>query len=138
MFRFHKAIIIIFVLFVSMPALAARLQPVDNRDNVAITTGSGKVLTVEQVKQGLKMAGSQRGWMFADDGPGKMTGTNNVRGKHLVKITIAYTKDSYSLKFLSAENMKMKVIDGVVYIHSNYNNWIQFLVSDIYNEFVRM
>ena len=99
---------------------------------------SGKpILNVEQasvnydlpeskVKQAIMEAGSNRGWLMSVQDNGVIRAELNLRS-HQAIVHIPYTKNSYSIQYVSSINLNEK--NGK--IHKNYNNWIMNLNQDI-------
>ncbi|HYC37063.1 MAG TPA: hypothetical protein VEC19_11605 [Usitatibacter sp.] len=65
----------------TLPAHAAcfRCGPIQNVTEVPVPSPGGKALSNEDVKKAIMRAGGTLGWKIDDAGPGKMTGTLNVR-----------------------------------------------------------
>ena len=53
--------------------------------DVAAATGSGTPASAEQIKRAFMASGAQRGWVFTDNGVGKMTGKLVVRTHTLIR-----------------------------------------------------
>ena len=116
------------LLAATLPAHSAcmRCAPIQNVTDAAVTTGSGKPISAEEVRKSIVRAGVTLGWKMSADAPGKITGTLNVR-KHTAVVEIPYSAKSYSIIYKSSENLD--AADGQ--IHNNYNGWIKNLAKGI-------
>lgn len=113
---------------------AAQRQPVPiiNYENVAISSATGKPLTVSQVKQAIQSAAAAKQWQLVEQGPGRMMATLHVRGKHTVVTEISYSPDQFSVVYKDSTNMKYSPgPDGKGAIHPFYNRWTQDLKEAI-------
>jgi hypothetical protein len=118
--------------FASAHAVAQRHPvPIINYENVQITTAAGQ-LTTEQVKQAILTAAGSKQWVVTEQGPGRMTATLHVRGKHTVVTEIIHSNDKFSLLYKDSTNMKYGPgPDGKGVIHPFYNRWVQDLKEAI-------
>jgi hypothetical protein len=114
----------VIVLMAGLVACAA--VPIQNVDNAPVTSATGKTLTTTQVRDAIVRAGVSLGWMMKDNGPDKLTGTLLLR-THTAVVDIPYSPASYSIRYVSSENLDAK--DGN--IHRNYNGWITNLTRAI-------
>jgi len=78
--------------------------------------------SMEDIKKAITRAGAGLGWNIREVAPGQLEGTLYLR-KHMAKVDIPYSKDSYSIVYKESDNLRY---DGEK-IHSNYNGWIQNL-----------
>ena len=104
--------------FVAASPAALATQPIQNITDAPIA--STKPLTAAQVKQAITVAGVGLGWQIAEDGPGKLKGTLNLR-KHTAIVEIPYSAKKYSIIYQSSVNLDEK--NGE--IHRNYNSWVR-------------
>ena len=102
-----------------------------NYDNVAITTGSGKAMTAEQVRQAFLAGIRDSKWSASVLPDGKLSATLNVRGKHTITVEIAYSPEKYSLRYKDSTNMHYAMCYGQGIIHPNYNKWVSNLKRSI-------
>ncbi|MBG9388468.1 hypothetical protein [Caenimonas aquaedulcis] len=121
--RFH---VVFGALAVAVALAGCNTMPIQNVDQAAATSASGKPLTREQVRAAIVRAGAGLGWQMKDEGNNTLVGTLNLR-KHVAVVAIPYTANSYSIKYRSSEGLDEK--DGQ--IHKNYNGWIQNLTRSI-------
>jgi hypothetical protein len=112
-----------WVVALAVVALAGcTLAPIQNVNDVAVTTQSNKPLTSDQVRGAIVRAGSTLGWVMKDAGPGRLQGTLILR-THTAEVDIPYSASSYSITYKSSINLQ----EGGGKIHKNYNGWIQNL-----------
>jgi hypothetical protein len=115
------------VLCVGFVALAACTSaPIRNVNDAPVVTGSGKPLTVDQVRVAIVGAGTGLGWTMAPTTPGLVTGRIALRG-HTASIDVRYTPTTYSIAYKDSTNLDF----GDGRIHKNYNGWIENLNRDI-------
>ncbi len=89
----------------SAPALAA--VDLTEWKDVAAVTGSGTPASAEQIKRAFMASGAQRGWVFTDNGAGKMTGKLVLR-THTLMMELSYEAGRYSLRYLDSVNLDYK------------------------------
>ena len=82
----------------------------------------------EVVYQAIKEAGQSLGWKITKVKPGVAQGKLYLRA-HVAVVRINYNSSSYSIRYVSSENLKYDAKDQT--IHSNYNGWIQNLAKAI-------
>lgn len=120
-------------------ALARDAVPLVNLENQAISTGSGKTLTLDDVRRALRQAAAVRGWSIEDLAPGKALATLMVRGKHTVRVDVSYTEKSVSFTYRDSVNMKYsKNEEGRPVIHPFYMKWVDNLMTDLRVELARL
>ena len=112
-----------WVVALAVVALAGcTLAPIQNVNNVTVTTQANKPLTSEQVRGAIVRAGATLGWIIKDAGPGRLQGTLMLR-THTAEVDIPYSANEYSITYKSSINLQ----EGGGKIHRNYNGWIQNL-----------
>lgn len=99
----------------------ARTAPVANVSN-PITVQ----VTSDQVKKAILQAGLERDWIMTPASPGVINGRINQRG-HIADIRINYTQNSYTINYVSSQNLMAS--EGK--IHHNYNRWVNNLDREI-------
>lgn len=135
----HKlglALLLSCALFVNS-ALARSVTPIDQLDNLPITSASGKSIKSQDVEQAIITAAGINQWTIDKREPGELTATLNVRNKHSISVKIPYTAETYSLQYLNSSNMKYENKDGVASIHPFYNRWVKNLRDSIDRELLR-
>ncbi|EIU7558797.1 hypothetical protein MNY66_17870 (plasmid) [Moellerella wisconsensis] len=93
--------------------------------NTPTTTITANV-SADKVKEAILLAGKERKWIMTQVKPGVIDARYVPRG-HSVSVRINYTATSYTINYVSSNNMKAG--DGK--IHKNYNRWINNLDVDI-------
>ncbi len=99
----------------------------------SVPTKATVEVTLEQVSAAIIEAGAGRGWSMTEVEPGLIRGEILVRGKHKVAVNIPFTTTTFSILYLSSENMNYQLRDGEPRIHPKYNSWIKNLERDIQN-----
>ena len=117
------------------PALAA--VEVTEWKDVAAVTGSGAPASAEDIKRAFTVAGARRGWMFTDNGPGRMTGKLVVRS-HTLVMDLAYETGKYTLTYVDSTNLDYKDEGGKKTIHRSYTGWNNNLMNDARAELLRL
>lgn len=122
-------------------------------DNVPIVTGSGKTLSLREVRKVVADSATEAGWKVADGQAGPVVGTYEYKNKHFASVRIVYTLESFSIVYESSKNLKYRISDqyesyepvqtgapkrypkGTPLIHGIYNNWINTLKEKIQSNF---
>lgn len=138
--KFVSWFLFAFVLTFSGGASAARApEPIVNYTDVPITTGSGKVLTTDEVKQGIRAVAERRRWLVTEQPDGKMIASLSWnRDRHSMFVEIAYKPQSYSLTYRDSINLNYATVDGQPSIHPRYNGYVNEMKEAIRIEFMRM
>ncbi|MCU5775347.1 hypothetical protein N5923_22435 [Erwiniaceae bacterium BAC15a-03b] len=113
----------IVVAMVILTGCASRTEPVHNVEH---TISTNAYYSPEQVQAAIVQAGLGRKWAMFPDRPGVINGRLTLRD-HSADIRIDYTATSYSINYVSSQNLKA----GGGQIHRNYNHWINNLDRDI-------
>ncbi|WP_321324036.1 hypothetical protein [Thiomicrorhabdus sp.] len=100
-------------------------KPVHDVEQHAVPSN---IQSSKQVKDAIIRAGASLGWIIKVKDKTHLEGTLLLR-THVAKISIPYSKDSYSLIYQSSENLNYNPEDKT--IHSNYNGWISNLDRNI-------
>jgi len=124
--------------FLTGPTCARSGVPIVNYENVTIVTGSGKPLTLEQVKEHIIIAGAVHNWQISASEDGKLTARLLVRNKHAITVDLPYTTTQYSMIYKDSMNMNYEVSHGVPEIHPSYNKWVDTLGKDIRTELLKL
>lgn len=132
------AALIVALTLAAAPALAREPVPIVNHDNIPVATASGKAPAVEQVKHAILLGAGAKGWIIAEQSDGQLLATLNVRGKHIVAVTIAYSGAGYSLRYHDSVNMKYGYGEGGAVIHPFYNKWVLGLREAIRVELLKI
>ena len=110
----------------SSQAACMRCGPIQNVTDAAVPAPGGKTLSNDEVKKAIMRAGGTLGWKMDESGPGKVTGTLNVR-THTAVVEIPYSAKSYSINYKSSTNLN----EEGGQIHNNYNGWVKNLAKGI-------
>ena len=112
-----------------IPAMAllvvgCRIAPVYDVNQAPVATS--RAVSMSEIEQTIRQAGSSLGWQMVPKGPGTIEGTLILRD-HRAVVDIKYDTKSYSIKYKDSSNLQY---DGTN-IHSNYNGWVQRLDNTI-------
>ena len=98
------------------------IAPIQNVENVPVSSSSNKPLTPAEVRGAIVRAGAGLGWIMKDAGPGMINGTLLLR-THTAEVQIPYSATSYGIVYRSSINLQ----ESGGKIHRNYNGWVQNL-----------
>jgi hypothetical protein len=98
------------------------MAPIQNVQNVSVSSSSNKPLTPAEVRAAIVRAGAGLGWIMKDAGPGVLNGTLILR-THTAEVQIPYSATSYGIVYKSSTNLQ----ESGGKIHRNYNGWVQNL-----------
>ena len=105
-------------------------QPILNIvDRPVSLNADGEVLTIGEVRFAILEGCTEHRWRVRDQGEHMLVATLRVRAKHLAEVEIPYSKEHYSIKYLSSENLDYS--GWHQRIHRNYNRWVQMLTETI-------
>lgn len=152
--------LVLFALALCGSAAARETVPIVDYNDVAVSTGSGKTPTADQVRDAIIAAAKSRQWSINKvQNENRLTATLIVRGKHTMVVSIPYAADKYSIKYLESVNMNYALSDapmegstdltkintpaktlpaGTPMIHPNYNKWVQMLAQSVRAELSRL
>ena len=102
------------------------LAPIQNVENVSVSSSANKPLSVAEVRGAIVRAGAGLGWIMKDAGPGMINGTLLLR-THTAEVQIPYSTTSYGIVYKSSINLQ----EAGGKIHRNYNGWVQNLSRNI-------
>ena len=122
-----KTVVIVGTIVATLLLGACRTAPIFDVEAQPIAVSSSSY-TAEDVRKAIIRAGARRGWVFSDTDEGKLVGTLSLRD-HRATVDVSYSKDSYDIKYRESQNLRYDAKKNV--IHSNYNGWVQNLVTDI-------
>jgi type IV pilus biogenesis protein CpaD/CtpE len=98
------------------------LAPIQNVENVPVSSSANKPLTPAEVRGAIVRAGAGLGWIMKDGGQGVINGTLILR-THTAEVQIPYSSTSYAIVYKSSINLQ----EAGGKIHRNYNGWVQNL-----------
>lgn len=153
--------LLILVLALPFGALAREGVPIIEHNDILVSTGSGKPATEDQVRDAIINAAGAKNWeVTRSANQSSLTATLNVRGKHSVAVSIPYSADKFSVKYLNSVNMNYRLSDvtvienssdltkvntpapatgpGTPLIHPSYNRWVQDLMRGIQFELKKL
>jgi hypothetical protein len=134
----RRILLFLFATALSISAGAALPPvPLQNNERVAVSVSDKTKLSPEAVKKAIVVGGASKGWRLAQESPGSVRLSINVR-QHSATIDIGYSLDAYSIKYVSSENLDYAVRDGVETIHPTYNRWLRNLIQAITAELLRI
>ncbi len=116
---------------------ASRVQPMQGPEEFPVTTGTGKPVAVDKMREAITAAGVRRGWVFKDGGPGKLLAPYGRRGDQEATVEIAYPAENVAIKYVSSNGLREASVGGHQEIHRNYNRWVRSLKDDIRAELSR-
>jgi hypothetical protein len=106
--------------------MGARQVPLTDPEPLPVPAG----LKTEQVAKAIKAALVGRNWVVAEDAPGRIVSTLNLR-EHMAKIEVAYDLQTIKIRYLDSGELMYAEKKGQRLIHRNYLNWIQNLRNDM-------
>jgi hypothetical protein len=106
--------------------MGARQVPLTDPEPLPVPAG----LKTEQVAKAIKAALVGRNWVVAQDEPGRIVSTLNLR-EHMAKIEVAYDVQTIRIRYLDSGELMYAEKKGQRVIHRNYLNWIQNLRNDM-------
>lgn len=122
-------------------------------DNVAIVTGSGKSLSLQEVRKVITDSAIEAGWKVTDGQVRPVVATYEYKNKHFATVKIEYTQRNFSIVYESSKNLKYRISEqyesyepaqtgaaprypkGTPLIHAIYNNWVKMLEEKIQSDF---
>lgn len=129
------------LLVTSCAAQARDAVPIVDYPDNAVVTSSGKAITPDQVRVAITAAARSQSWQITRAPNGdELQAILQVRGKHTVAVNIAYSAQTYSIKYQSSSNMKYRQLPdtGARVIHPFYNRWVAELREAIRMELNRL
>jgi len=125
----HFFLTLAFAALVS-PGIAGAASPVNNLKEVAIPVRTdGAKFPVEKIQAVILESCLSRNWTPRLEGDGSITATIDVRGKHSATVKIPFSPASYSILYVSSENLDYNPKRES--IHRNYNGWVTKLSQTI-------
>ena len=128
--------------------------PIVPHDNVPIVSGSGKTLSLDEIRGAIARGAAVHDWTVSPVHPGELVASLNVRNKHFASVTIKYTETAYSVTYRDSTNLEYQLSHpnasarredfpsapspNTPLIHPNYNRWVDTLIRDIHTELRRL
>lgn len=85
-----------------------------------------------KVAQVIGSALTARNWRITKHAPGEIDAVYNPRN-FSATIAVHYDRKQVQINYVTSNNLRYEVKNGVRYIHTNYASWIKNLVTDIQN-----
>jgi hypothetical protein len=106
--------------------MGARTMQIEDPPPISVPSN----LSLKEVSKAIRTGLSRRDWMVTRDEGGRMDATLHNR-KHVVKISLSYTKQSVKIVYAGSENMNYEEKNGIKFIHRAYKKWMDNTVQDI-------
>lgn len=130
--RLLRALLALVAMLV--PALVLASAPILNLKDVPVPVKpDGGAYTLDDVQHSIIAGCGYKGWTPLIVGPNKIKATINVRGKHYAEVAITYTARSYSIDYVTSNNLDYDAETRK--IHRNYNKWVTLLSEAIQRQF---
>ena len=99
-----KTLLFILAVLVTNPVFARASVPIVNYPAVSVATGSGKVPTVDQIRQTIRAAAQRKNWEVMNHVDGKLITMYRWR-THSITVEITPISGGYSLIYKDSLNM---------------------------------
>lgn len=155
--RLLAASLAVTVMAMFGPAVHAARPPVPivPHDNIPILSGSGKTLSLDEIRGAITRGAAVHDWVASPGKPGELVASLNVRNKHYASVTIKYSETAYSVTYRDSTNLEYQLSSvpnvsprredfnntppaNTPVIHPNYNRWVDTLIRDINAELHRL
>jgi len=103
--------------------------PIQNFEELPVSSGDGKALTLDQVKNAIISGGSRNRWVATVQSGNVVRLTYSAR-THVAVVNVAYNTKTYSIRYADSTNLGYSP-EGAGVIHPNYNKWVSNLRRDI-------
>jgi hypothetical protein len=100
--------------------------PIQNLEELPVSSSDGKPLTAEQVKNAI-IAGGARGRWLATVQPGNVVRLTYNARTHMAAVNVTYSAKTYSIRYADSANLGYSPDGGTGIIHPNYNKWVNSL-----------
>ena len=118
------------MLAAAAPAALARNTALMDPGQITLSAPSGQAASAAKVRHAIVLAGMARGWVIADEQPGRLKLTFNKGTKHRATVDVHYNERSFQIRYVESYNLDYAMKDGQVLIHPNYNRWVNNLAHD--------
>jgi hypothetical protein len=126
MHHLRRIIVLLSLLLVAGSAVAGRFVELVNPGPIAVPAG----LSDAQVAKEIKRALMGRGWAVAQEQPGHIESTLNLR-EHVARIDITYDTHQVTVAYADSRNLDYEMKKGKPYIHRNYLSWVNNITTDM-------
>lgn len=118
-------------LLAAAPAFAARSSvPMQEFDNLPITTADGKQPSAEQIRKAITQAAASRDFTAAVE-PGNKVRLTYSKRDHVLVVEVGFTAKTYTIKYVDSTNLGYGMEGGKPVIHPNVNRWLNNLRQGI-------
>jgi hypothetical protein len=100
--------------------------PIQNHEELPVSSSDGKPLTAEQVKNAIISGGARGRWLAAVQPGNVVRLTYNAR-THVAVVNVTYSAKTYSIRYADSTNLGYSPDGGAGIIHPNYNKWVNSL-----------
>jgi hypothetical protein len=121
-----RKLAIVFAMTAALVGCVSMVVPMERLENVPVSYSG-------DVGQPIERALVSRNWAVTGRRPGEIDATL-IGAEFRVAITVAYTQNSYSVRYRSSEGLSA---DGTN-IHRHYNNWLNNLRISIERETISL
>lgn len=111
---------------IALPFSAQAAAELVDPDPVAVPKG----LSMDTVASDIKRALIGRGWIVANEAPGKIDATLHLRS-HVARVAIEFDESTVRLSYVSSDNLDYREKRGKRYIHKNYLSWVSNVLTDL-------
>lgn len=112
-------------------------SPIQNMIDVPVPIrADGSGYAIDEVRTAIIKGCQARRWTAEIAGDGLIRARLNVRNKHFAVVEIPYSASSYSIIYVSSENLDYKPKRET--IHRNYNKWVLNLSATINSQFLNL
>lgn len=118
-------------LLAASPAFAARGSvPMQEFDDLPITTAGGKQPSADQIRKAIVQGAAGKDFTAAAQ-PGNKVKLTYSKRDHTLVVEVTFTPKSYSIKYVDSTNLGYGMQDGKAVIHPNVNRWLNNLRQSI-------
>lgn len=115
-----------------------RRVPVIPQDfyDVMVVTADGSKPTLSKIKETLDLATTNAGWEVqqpVEDGKaGRFIAFKNIDNKkHTATVQVYYNTEKFSIIYITSTNLAEATCGGRIFLHKNYNVWVNQLKTAI-------
>ena len=119
------------LILISPVSHARFAEPMQSPQQTSFVVAGNTTPSLAKVRDSIGFVASSRGWQVTSEQPGQLQLRNVIRNKHVVVINVFYDTKSLRAEYVSSENLKYEMRNGVPYIHPKYNEWVNLLLHDI-------
>ncbi len=117
--------------FAAVDAASARAAVLVDPGVVTVSGSGGEAMPAARLRQHIATAAVAQGWVVNELQPAVLRLTYTRGTKHRAVIDVPYADGQFQVRLVETINLNQSERDGAVWIHPNYNRWIQYLINDI-------